>query len=249
MTTVRTPTAGLALLALSLAWPTVASAQPRMTMPSGPARPLSPAALAVLPAEARDAVGKVMQQATLSARAGTEEFVSRPEMYRWLLDHPDRVSKAWRRLGVACTDISDQGNGQCGWRDAQGSQLAWKPVWVGPEGRIWYAEGLTKPGAMLPTVPVKAVAVLRHSLGASGDETGRSVIRHQVDIFIQTDSKAAALVMRMLGPAAPRMAEQGAGQLLLFFSLMARHLDRHPEQAETLLAATVEPFPGPSMKP
>ena len=40
----------------------------------------------------------------------------------------------------------------------------------------------------------------------------------------------------MVGPAAPRMAEQGAEQLLLFFSGPARHLYKHPDEVPTLLA-------------
>lgn len=235
MTAVRSPLAGLVLAAV--AWCGSAlpvSAQSRTTMPTGPAHPFNPTALALLPPGMRDTVAKVTQQPTLSAHAGTEEFVTRVELYRWLLDHPAQVSKAWRRLGIVCTEITDQGNGLSAWRDANGSQLTWRPVWQGPEGRIWYAEGQAKPGPLLPSVPVKAVAVLQHTLAEGGDETGRTVVRHQVDIFLQTDSKAAGLVAKMLGSAAPRMAESGAGQLLLFFSLMARHLDRHPEQAETL---------------
>src|SRR5262245_16638804 len=219
MTAVRPLLAAALLLGAAGASP----AQTRSSMPTGPARPLTPEALALLPPGLRDTVARVTQQPTLTARAGAEEFVAKPELYRWLLDHPAQVSRAWRRLGVPCSEISDAGDGASAYRDANGSQLTWKPVWQGPQGRIWYAEGQAKPGPLMPAVPVKAVAVLQHAAGES-DESGRVLIRHQVDVFLQTDSKAAGLVARLLGPAAPRMAESGAGQLLLFFSLMARHL-------------------------
>ena len=58
-----------------------------------------------------------------------------------------------------------------------------------------------------------------------------------MDVYVQTDSKAAALVTRLLGPAAPRMAEQGATQLLMFFSSMAKYLDERrqvPTRCPTL---------------
>ncbi len=55
-------------------------------------------------------------------------------------------------------------------------------------------------------------------------------------MYLQTDSRAASAVLRMIGPAAPRMAEQGAEQLLLFFSGPARYVYRHPDQLESLLA-------------
>ena len=39
-----------------------------------------------------------------------------------------------------------------------------------------------------------------------------------------------------MGPSAPRVAEQGAEQLLYFFNGIARYAQTHPEKAENLLA-------------
>jgi hypothetical protein len=191
-------------------------------------------ALNLLPENMREPVRQVLTKPTITAQAPPEEFPGRPDVYAWLLDHPDRASIAWQRLGVQAVSITDLGEGRWAWSDGQGSHLTWQTVWRSGEGRIWYAEGQAKAGAMLPMVPVRAVAILRHS--REGEETGSAVIRQQVDVYLQTDSRAASLVTRMIGPAAPRMAEQGAEQLLLFFSLLCRHLDRHPEQTEQLLA-------------
>jgi hypothetical protein len=42
--------------------------------------------------------------------------------------------------------------------------------------------------------------------------------------------------MRIAGPAAPRMAEDAAEQLLFFFSGMAKYLNKHPDQITALLS-------------
>jgi hypothetical protein len=193
-----------------------------------------PADLDTLPANARDAVSRVMQSPTITAIAPAEEFCTTGEMYLWLLDHPDRVSLAWQRLKVGAVDICPIDGGRFRWQDDQGSELTWRTVIKNGEGRIWYAEGKVKPGALLPVVPVRAVAVLRH--GVKKDEAGESVIRHQVEVFLQTDSRAANLVMRLVGPTVPRMAQDGAEQLLAFFSGIARYVDKHPTKAAGLLA-------------
>ena len=88
-------------------------------------------------------------------------------------------------------------------------------------------------GLLLPAVPVKAVLLLRH--GNRPDGPGRMLIFHQADVFLQTDSKTAAMMTRMLGPTANRLAEHGLGQLQLFFSGISWYLDRHPDQATSLL--------------
>lgn len=193
-----------------------------------------PVSLDNLPAATRESIDKVIAQPTISALAPLEEFSSAGAMYLWLLDHPNRVSLAWQRLNIGAVDITATRDGRFAWKDELGSELVWTTVAKSGEGRVWYAEGKVKPAMLLPMVPVKAVAVLRH--GMRKNELGEPMIRHQVEVFLQTDSKAATLVTRMFGSAAPKMAEQGAEQLLLFFSGIARYVDRNPNKAQALLA-------------
>lgn len=220
------------------AWAGAADGQsprtPAPTYGSKSAKLPMPVDLESVPAATREALAKVMQSPTITAVGPADEFGAAGETYLWLLDHPDRVSLAWRRLNVGAIDIKPMEDGRFRWQDDQGSELTWATVAKNGQGRVWYAEGKVKPAPLLPLVPVKAVAVLRH--GVKKDEDGDSIIRHQVEVFLQTDSKAANLVMRLVGPAAPRMAQDGAEQLLMFFSGIARYVERHPAKAPTLLA-------------
>lgn len=191
----------------------------------------APVALEALPAGVRAKVARIVQSPTLSTHAPADDFPA--SLYDWLLDHPDRVALAWRRLGVPCVGITNHGDGTFGWTDGQGSELTWQTAWSGPGGRIWVAEGQARPGPHLPLVPVRAVAILRCAKRRESD--GRTFVTHEVDVYMQTDSKAAALITKLMGPAAPRLAAQGAEQLLLFFSGIGRHLEAHPDETLTLL--------------
>jgi hypothetical protein len=182
-----------------------------------------------VPAEVLD----VIHRPTLTARPPGEQFTASTGLYRWMLDHPDRTSSAWRKLGVPCMPISHRGNGCFGYRDETGTDVTWRVVGSSALGRIWYAEGVAKPGPLMPTVPVKVVAILRHDLPS---EDSAAAIRHDVEVYFQTDSRAATLVTRLLGPAAPRMAEQGSGQLLIFFSTLGKYCHSHPEQIADVFA-------------
>lgn len=206
------------------------------SMPRGTARSAKslPASLDTLSVNSRDTIEKVLAQPTICATCPLEEFACSGATYLWLLDHPNRVSLAWQRLEVGAVEIQATKDGRFVWKDENGSELTWTTVAKSGEGRVWYAEGKVKPGMLLPMVSVKAVAVLRH--GIHKTENGKPTIRHQVEVFLQTDSKAAILATKMLGSAAPKMAEQGAEQLLLFFSGIARYVDRNPAKAEVLLA-------------
>ncbi len=188
----------------------------------------------VVAADYREAVLSVVKKPTVSTRSASDSVVCDPKLYEWMLDHPDRVSLAWQRLKVPCVAISDQGNGRFGWTDEDGSAISWQPVGRFPDGVIWYATGKVKPGAVAPVVPVKAVIILTYPKRqlANGD----TAISPVVQGYLQTDSRAASAVMRMLGPTTPKLAEQAAEQLLFFFAGIGRYAYTHPEKTQDLLA-------------
>jgi len=63
------------------------------------------------------------------------------------------------------------------------------------------------------------------------------MITHDIDLYMQTDSKAAALLTKLLGSSAPKMADQAANQMLLFFSGLTRYCEKYPEDIKLLFAA------------
>ncbi len=182
----------------------------------------------------REAVSRVVRQPTITAKAAGDDVTGPAERYSWLLDHPDRVSLAWRRLRVPCVEIADAGEGRFLWTDPNGSEVVWQAVGRSATGLVWYATGKVKPSPVLPTVPVRAVAVVAHPSAPAA--AGGTVIRPTAQVFLQTDSRAANLAMRMLGPTAPRVAEQSVEQLLYFYGAMADHAAKHPEQVDKLFA-------------
>lgn len=208
---------------------------PSAATPTPTTRPAVSVVDLVLP-QYKAAVAEVVKAPTLSAKASEDPFTAHARVYDWLLDHPDRASAAWRRMNVPCVEIADLGDGRFRWADGRGGELTWRAVGRYADGVVWYATGKVNPGSLLPTIPVKAVAVLRAPRAMIAQSDGKAVLEPSLSVYLLTDSRAAQVVTRMVGPAAPRLAEQGADQLLLFFSGPARHIHRHPEQSETLLA-------------
>lgn len=218
---------GVALLLLLA--PSAALAQVRQL----PAAPAGNLAEQVAPSH-KDLVAKVVNRPTLTARFAEPAFVAPLAVYEWMLDHPDRVSLAWPRMGVACAEITDKGNGRFGWTDEHGSEVTWQPVGKSPGQVIWYASGRVKPAALVPMVPVKAVAVLKYPHTPT-EQAGAAKLSPELNVYVLTDSRAANALLRMLGPGAAKAGEQAAEQLLFFFSGVAGHLYRHPDKTKELL--------------
>ena len=182
----------------------------------------------------RDVVTRVLNKPTITASGSNGDVACTAEQYAWMLDHPDRVALAWKRLHVPCVDIASTGEGKFVWTDENGSEVVWQTVGRLKDGLVWYATGKVKPSGVLPTVPVKAVAVItrRESTNAKGEK----VLQPVAQVFLLTESRGASLILRMLGPTAPKLAEQGAEQLLFFFNGVGNHISRNPEQIDQLLA-------------
>jgi hypothetical protein len=191
--------------------------------------------LEFVPAAVRDHVRQTLERPTITARGPEETFACCPAQYHWLLDHPDRAGLGWRRLGARCVEISDRGDGRFGWADADGSDISWTTVYRDARMRVWYAEGKVRVGAVLPLVSLRAVVVLHYS--QHGDGPGRTVMQHQAELFLHTESRAVALAARLFGASAPRLGQQYVGQLEMFYSALAWYMDQHPDSVETLLAA------------
>ena len=243
------------LLCLSgLVWVNTASARgqaptkvaPPSTDKMEKARAAANVPLANIPDKFRDGVRLTIEKTTLFTQGPVESFACQPHVYLWLVEHPDRGVQAWRRLGAQCVMISERGAGRFGWRDEHGSDLQWETVYSAGDRHIWYAEGKVRPGLLLPLVPVKALVVLRYAQQDAQASSGVQIMQHQADMFLYTDSAGAALATKLLGSAAPNMAQQCVTQMQMFFSGMAWYIHRYPDRAAALFAA---PAPGEATLP
>jgi hypothetical protein len=200
--------------------------------------------------EVREHVTTVVDHPAVYTHGPMNEILCDTATYFWLLDHPDRATQAWCRLGAKCVDIEDCGNDCFSCSDPGGNDVRWTTVYRSPEMRIWYAEGSIKVGSLLKPVTGQAVLVVRHVEGT--DAKGRNVIRQQTDMMVHADSKTANLATKVLGAAMPQLAEQYVVHQGKFFSLLATYLYVHPDKAAKLLEArspdeaTEPPLPIPT---
>jgi hypothetical protein len=197
--------------------------------------------LEMMAPDLRARVASVLDNPTLTARGLPETFNTRPEIYHYLLDHPDQAVKLWRKLGARVSDINDQGGGRYLWQDGQGSEVHWLSGLHHGGLHLWYAEGKVKPGLFLPAQNFRAVAVLKYTEGT--DTRGLPAIRHQVHFILRCESRAVALAARIMGASAPRLAEQYLGQLQAFYGGMAWYLYQDGERGRLLFVKAGLPVP------
>jgi len=190
-----------------------------------------------IPVSYRDKIRAVVDKPTL-ARAGiVETFSCRPELYTWLLDHPDKTSSMWRKLGARCVAIDEVRPDSFAWSDPDHGYVNYRLVHRSDGMRIWFAEGKVKAAALMPATGFQAVLMARYRSGRDGD--GDPAVRHQYHLFLKTDGKAAALAARLLGASAPKLMDQFVGQLQMFFQGLAWLAEDQPGRVRSVMQGVV----------
>lgn len=182
----------------------------------------------------KESVARCLRRPTVAARAQGEPVVCTKAVYDWLLDHPDRVALAWQRRNIPCLPIQARADGSFGWADDWGSEVIWRTVGRFRDGRIWYARGSVKPAQLAPPIPVEGVVIFHYPIVAEQDGVARYAPR--IECYLHSDSRAAHVALKILGPSVSELADQAAAQLIEFFSGIAAYVQNHPDRASQLLA-------------
>lgn len=177
-----------------------------------------------LPTAERARLEAIAQSASVSTRVAAEPFPARPEVFRFLLDHPEFATRVTRVLKVARYRI---------WREADGLHLddGWGAVGrfdvVHATGgtRVMYARGIYQK-RLLPDIHGEAVVMIEYAVHPGPD--GRSLIAAVVTGFVKLDSGVLAAVTKVLAPVARAKAEREARILVRVFAKVCRAADEQP---------------------
>jgi len=218
----RPPTPALVLAAAALLGlvGSALAARPALTLPAD-----------LAPAE-RLLLAEVSEQASVATRADGEPFVTRRDVFEYLLDHPELAAHVTRALKLARYRI---------WRDAGGLWLddGWGAtgrfmvVYATRGTRMMYARGSYKTW-FLPRINGQAVVVIEYAAQPAPDS--RSLITTTVTGFVKLDSRVLEWAGRLAHAAATAKAEKEARLLVRVFARASRGIESDPAGVYALVA-------------
>jgi hypothetical protein len=177
-----------------------------------------------MPADQRARLERLAEAASVSARVDTEPFLTRREIFDYLLDHPDFASTVTRTLRLGRYKI---------WRTPEGMYLddGWGAtghfavIHASVRRRVMYARGAYRQ-AVLPAINGEAVVMIEYESTPVGD--GRDRVRATVSGFVKLDNSMFALATKLAGPIAQRKADLEAQRLMRTFAKVSRRIDDNP---------------------
>jgi len=171
-----------------------------------------------MPPEERERLTRVAEAASVSTRIDAEPFTSRPEVFEYLLDHPDFASHVTQTLRVARYRIWSTPEGlylDDGW----GATGHFTLVYAARGMRVMYAWGQYKP-RFLPSVRGQAVVMLGYEFRPTGD--GQNRVASTVTGFVKLESRFLAFVTKLASRAAQDKADTEARRLVKVFARVSQ---------------------------
>ncbi len=202
-----------ALLALGLL---LGRARPLAAQPTLPLPPQ-------LPAKDRERFEEIVKRAFASTQKTLEPYTIRPEIFEYLLDHPEFASHVTRALKAARYRIWRE-QGSLWLDDGWGVRGIFTPVYTGPGLRLMHAQGAYH--SALPDIRGRAVVALAYKFQPTPQ--GRQQVVTTLTSFVQLDSAVVRTIGRLGGPLVQKKADREARQLLRVFAKVSRAIEDNP---------------------
>lgn len=161
-----------------------------------------PIPLSSLSQEDRAALEKVVRHPVLSREIRDVSFLSRKEVYEYLLDHPDFATGLARTLGLSKYRIEKEPGGYQArdFRDYAGTETRgmeghFKTVYADPAKRVFFVWGTYQ--KLLLTIRARAVLVLEYHHRVT---EGESYVHNNLYSYVMIDHPLFRLVARLLSP-------------------------------------------------
>jgi hypothetical protein len=188
--------------------------------PAAPAVTLPPE----MRADERARLERIAEAASVSTRVETDPFLSRRQVFEYLLDHPEFATHVTRTLRLARYRIWQTSEGlylDDGW----GATGHFSVVHSVAGQRVMYARGSYRQ-TMLPTINGEAVAMIQYGITPMGES--RELVHATVSGFVKLDSGFLAAATKLAGSMAQRKADLEARRLIRVFARVSRAIEDNP---------------------
>jgi hypothetical protein len=185
-----------------------------------PVLPLPPE----VPVKDRHRLEEIVKRAFASTQVTFEPYPVRPEIFEYLLDHPEFASHVTRALRAARYKIWRESDSL--WLDdGWGVRGTFALVYAEPGLRLMHAQGAYQ--SALPDIKGRAVVALAYKFQPAA-APGRSLISTTLTSFVQIDSAVVRTIGRVGGPLVQKKADREARQLLKVFARVSRAIEDNP---------------------
>jgi hypothetical protein len=173
-----------------------------------------------LPPETREKVNSVLSNVSIYRRMPVRVVNCDPEMYLFLVRHPDVVVNIWEVLGVAQLQLRQTDIDTFRITESEGTAATLEYVYHSRDLQIVHGKWTYTGPLLARKVTGSCLAVLRSSYAKDAD--GRYYVTSRMDGFLSVDSGGAEMLARVLQPLVVKNIDNNFIQTVAFMGSMSK---------------------------
>jgi hypothetical protein len=193
----------------------------------------------------RQAAQAVIENASIYRRLPTRVIDCDPDLFTFLIKHPEVVIDVWRVMGISQVALTKSPDGSYRGTDGAGTTGTVRYLFShwsedAHNVAVVFADG-SYTGAPFVT-PLKAQSVMLVRSGAVREQNGRSYITVRIDSFVRVENLGLEIVAKTVQPWISKTADQNLIETLTFVSNFSHTAEKNPQgmQRLTTRLATVD---------
>lgn len=183
----------------------------------------------------RRAVQTVVGKSSLYRRLPTRIIDCDPQLFTFLMQHPDVVADTWQKMGVSKLKVERAGTqmflaedglgttGKFSFLDATWSETAFNRALI-------FARGSFEGKPLTTAIDANCLLLLRS--GSVEEQDGRTYVTVRLDTFLDFDQASVDLVAKTVHPLVNNVADHNFIETLKFVSNFSRAAERNPAGVE-----------------
>ena len=169
---------------------------------------------------ARAKVDWVLARTSVFRRLPVRVIPCDPDLYVFLIQHPDVVANVWRVLGVSRMIMQQTGADTFRVNDGAGTQGTVEFLFRSQDTQVVYVDGSYSGPPLPKAIEGRCLLILRS--GYVEESNGRSYITTRLDAFVSVEPGAVELMTRTLQPLMGKTADANFHQTIGFLASLSR---------------------------
>lgn len=163
-----------------------------------------------------------------------------PDLYLFLVEHPDVVVNIWEVLGASQVKLKRNGPDAYQVNDQTGTTGTMQVLYRSSDLQVVYIEGVYSGPMFGHEVRTRGLMVLKSGYKREAD--GRCYVTSRLDAFLNVEPDSAEFLTKTFQPLVGRVADINFQQTVDFVGCLSRTAEANPQGTQRLAARlTVEP--------
>jgi hypothetical protein len=172
-------------------------------------------------------VASVLKQISIFRRLPTQVIECDPNLYLFLIEHPEMVVNMWEVMDVSDMKLEKVGPDQYKMNDGAGTIGKVEMLWHTHDLHVMFAEGAYSGPMFAGAVKGRCLLVLK--TGYVRETNGKYYITCRLDTFIQLENVGLEFVARTFQPMIGKTADHNFRETAAFMAMISRSAEvQHP---------------------